>query len=148
MIYWHILHTVVNSKVSNIACIFQLLIALSNLSWISLKFILLKIYIAIHLIVENKTWPKMSILKIWFIYLFLLKYCNVTDFAQFTHICCIIDSTTCLIMLKCNMLMCSCQKGRLKICSKSVVFDPKEFKYPVLKVTWNWVILDFYVSLA
>ncbi|GAB6030402.1 hypothetical protein CHUAL_007280 [Chamberlinius hualienensis] len=26
-----------------------------------------------------------------------------------------------------------CQRGRLKVCSKSIVFDPKEFKYPVIK---------------
>ena len=26
------------------------------------------------------------------------------------------------------------QRGRLKVCSKSIVFDPKEFHFPILKV--------------
>jgi len=40
----------------------------------------------------------------------------------------VLSSVMCLVFF-------SCQKGRLKICSKSVVFDPKDFKYPILKVS-------------
>ena len=41
------------------------------------------------------------------------------------------------------------QRGRLKLCSKSVLFDPKDTKYPILKVMScipGWNLLPFGIN--